>query len=124
VSGLDEMSREELLALVLAQAKTIEALTQRVAELERQLAAGLAVGAVTGCLLCGFIGEVSAHGDHALPPALATTSSGPSTVVGGSIPFKIEYVAHTHSDAESVDQLNTITAAPSGSPTSRRSGIA
>jgi transposase len=39
VSGLDEMSREELLALVLAQAKTIEALTQRVAELERQLAA-------------------------------------------------------------------------------------
>lgn len=32
------MSREELLALVLAQAKTIEVLTQRVAELERQLA--------------------------------------------------------------------------------------
>jgi transposase len=38
VSGLEEMSREELLALVLAQAKTIEALTQRVAELERLLA--------------------------------------------------------------------------------------
>lgn len=33
------MSREELLALVLAQAKAIETLTQRVAELERQLAA-------------------------------------------------------------------------------------
>jgi transposase len=33
------MSREELLALVLAQAKTIEVLTQRVAELERRLAA-------------------------------------------------------------------------------------
>src|SRR6266702_7605102 len=33
------MSREELFTLVLAQAKTIEALTQRVAELERQLAA-------------------------------------------------------------------------------------
>jgi transposase len=32
------MSREELLALVLAQAKTIEVLTQRVAELERRLA--------------------------------------------------------------------------------------
>src|SRR6266496_6076357 len=32
------MSREELLALVLAQAKTIEVLTERVAELERQLA--------------------------------------------------------------------------------------
>jgi transposase len=39
VPGLEEMSREELRALVLAQAKTIEALTQRVAELERQLAA-------------------------------------------------------------------------------------
>jgi transposase len=39
VSGLDEVSREELLALVLAQAKTIEALTQRVAELERRLGA-------------------------------------------------------------------------------------
>ncbi len=33
------MSREELLALVLAQATTIEALTQRVAELERRLGA-------------------------------------------------------------------------------------
>jgi transposase len=33
------MSREELLALVLTQAKTIEVLTQRVAELERRLAA-------------------------------------------------------------------------------------
>src|SRR6266498_509380 len=32
------MSREELLALVLAQARTIEALTQRVAELERRVA--------------------------------------------------------------------------------------
>jgi transposase len=39
VSGLEEMSREELLALVLAQAKTIEVLTQRVAELERRLSA-------------------------------------------------------------------------------------
>lgn len=38
VSGLDGMSREELLALVVAQAKTIEVLTQRVAELERRLA--------------------------------------------------------------------------------------
>jgi transposase len=38
MSGLEEMSREELLALVLTQAKTIEALTERVAELERQLA--------------------------------------------------------------------------------------
>jgi transposase len=37
--GLEDMSREELLALVLAQANTIEALTQRVAELERQVAA-------------------------------------------------------------------------------------
>src|SRR5215472_7242814 len=33
------MSREELLALVSAQAEIIEALTQRVAELERQVAA-------------------------------------------------------------------------------------
>jgi transposase len=32
------MSREELLTLILAQAKTIEMLTDRVAELERQLA--------------------------------------------------------------------------------------
>lgn len=39
MSGLEELSREELLALVLTQAKTIESLTQRVAELERQLAA-------------------------------------------------------------------------------------
>jgi transposase len=39
VSGLEEMSREELLALVLAQARTIEVLTQRVAELERRLSA-------------------------------------------------------------------------------------
>jgi transposase len=38
VSGLEGMSREELLALVLAQARTIEVLTERVAELGRQLA--------------------------------------------------------------------------------------
>jgi len=38
VSGLEGMSREELLALVVAQAKTIEVLTERVAELERQVA--------------------------------------------------------------------------------------
>jgi BMFP domain-containing protein YqiC len=38
VSGLEEISREELLALVVAQAKRIETLTQRVAELERRLA--------------------------------------------------------------------------------------
>jgi transposase len=37
VSGAEELSREELLALVSAQAKMIEVLTQRVAELERRL---------------------------------------------------------------------------------------
>lgn len=81
----------------------------------RRAAAALAVGAVAGCLLCGFIGEITDHSDHALPLALATTSSGPSTVIGGSIPFKIEYIElpHTHSDAESVDRLSNITAAPS-----------
>ncbi len=39
MSVLEEMSREELLALVITQAQTIELLTQRVAELERQLRA-------------------------------------------------------------------------------------
>jgi transposase len=39
VPGVAELSREELLALVAAQTKTIEALTERVAELERRLAA-------------------------------------------------------------------------------------
>lgn len=48
--GLEEMSREELLALVLAQARTIEALTQRVAELERERD-------------CGFV-ELVADVDH------------------------------------------------------------
>lgn len=87
-----------------------------------RVAAGLAVGAVTGCLLCGFVGEVSADGDHALPSALAATSSTSPTTVEGSTPFKIEYVElpHTHVDADSLGQLNTITAAPSGSPTSRK----
>jgi transposase len=38
VSGLGEASREELLALVVEQARVIEQLTARVAELERRLA--------------------------------------------------------------------------------------
>lgn len=38
MSGLEGMSREELLALVGVQAETIESLRLRVAELERQLA--------------------------------------------------------------------------------------
>lgn len=39
MSGLEEASREELLALVVAQAATIESLTRRVAEWERQVKA-------------------------------------------------------------------------------------
>jgi len=38
VPGLEDASREELLALVVEQARMIEQLTARVAELERRLA--------------------------------------------------------------------------------------